>query len=251
METVFQPKILAFLCNWCSYAGADMAGVSRIQYPPSIRVIRTMCSGRVDPLFIIQALRDGFDGVMVAGCHMGDCHYQDGNVYTLRRMNMLSHLLDLSGIGKNRVHLRWASAAEAQPFADYVSEVTGIISGLGRFDSKIHQLKLDALHRSLSTQRLRWLVGIDRQVTERCNVYGKKTDPVYFQQVLQEAVVAEYQKALIHETLSKSPVSIREMSETTGLPVYTVSLRLNDLERASLVNLAGHEGTTPRFALAA
>ncbi len=247
----FKPKILAFLCNWCSYAGADLAGVSRIQYPPSIRVVRTMCSGRVDPLFIIQALQEGFDGVFVGGCHIGDCHYQDGNLYTLRRMNMLADLLDISGIGRDRVHLRWASAAEAQPFADYVTEVTDIITKLGHFEKDKYELQLAGLARSLATRRLRWLVGIDRQITEKENVYKEKTDPEYFGKVLQEAIKAEYYKGLIQELITRGAVTVREMSEKTGLPLYTISLRLNDLERSGIASIEKCKGRTPKFVAAA
>jgi F420-non-reducing hydrogenase iron-sulfur subunit len=243
----FEPKILAFLCNWCSYAGADLAGVSRIQYPPNIRVVRTMCSGRVDPLFIIQAMQDGFDGVFVGGCHLGDCHYQEGNYHTLKRMDMLAQLLDESGIGRDRVHLRWASAAEAHPFADYVTEVTETIRKLGPFDKEKQRLALASLARSLSGSRLRWLVGIDRQVTEKLNVYQEKTDPEYFKKILQEAVQAEYQKAMIQELLAGGPITVKEMSEKTALPVYTVSVRLNELERVGMADIAGYDGRTPKF----
>ncbi len=247
----FKPKILAFLCNWCSYAGADLAGVSRIQYPPSIRVVRTMCSGRVDPLFVIQALQDGFDGVFIGGCHIGDCHYQDGNLYTLHRMDMVAHLLDISGIGRDRVHLRWASAAEAQPFADHVTEITDVITKLGPFDKTTHELPLAALARALATRRLRWLVGIDRHISEEENVYLEKTDPEHFKKVLQEAVSAEYHKGLIQELITRGPVTVREMSEKTGLPVHTISLRLNDLERSGVAELDSCEERTPKFVASA
>lgn len=251
MNDLFKPKILAFLCNWCSYAGADLAGVSRIQYPPGIRVVRTMCSGRVDPLFVIQALQDGFDGVFVGGCHIGDCHYKDGNVHTLKRITMLAQLLDMAGIGQKRVHLKWASAAEAQPFADYVFEVTEIITAIGPFDKTAFDLQLAALTRTLSSPRLRWLVGIDREVTERENVYREKTDPDQFRKILQNAMETEYQKAMIQELLTLGPITVNEMSEKTGLPLYTISLRLNDLERAGMATLAGHEGMNPKFIAAA
>lgn len=242
-----KPKILAFLCNWCSYAGADLAGVSRIQYPSAIRIIRTMCSGRVDPLFVIQALQNGFDGVFVGGCHIGDCHYQDGNRYTQQRMEMLAHLLDISGIGRNRIHLRWASAAEAQQFADYVTEVTATITHLGSFDKIRYELQLAALARALSTPRLRWLVGIDRYLAEQENVYNEKTDPDHFKSVLQNALETEYHKALIQELLIRGPVTVKEMALKTGLPVYTISLRLNDLERVGLAELDSCEERTPKF----
>lgn len=243
----FQPKILAFLCNWCSYAGADLAGVSRIQYPPSIRVVRTMCSGRVDPLFVIHALQEGFDGVFVGGCHIGDCHYQDGNLHTLKRMEILARLLDLSGVGRDRVHLRWASAAEAQQFADHVTETTGTVSKLGPFEKQRYALQLASLTRTLSSPRLRWLVGMDRQLAEHENVYHEKTDPEHFEKVLEDAIRTEYHKSLIQELLAQGPMSVPEMAERTGLPLHTISLRLNDLERGGLADVGECEGSTPKF----
>ncbi|MBU3949756.1 MAG: hydrogenase iron-sulfur subunit [Proteobacteria bacterium] len=248
MNDSYKPKILAFLCNWCSYAGADLAGVSRIQYPPFIRVVRVMCSGRVDPLFIVNALKEGFDGVLVSGCHIGDCHYLEGNKYTVKRMEILAQLLDLSGIGRKRVHLRWASAAEAKPFADNVIEVSNIIKEAGPFNAKDHEMALNALTRALSTTRLRWLVGIDRHLTENENVYHEKTDPILFEKVKNDAITAEYQKALIQEALSKGPVTVREMADQTGIAIYTVSKRLNELELGGMADLKSCEGNTPRFA---
>jgi F420-non-reducing hydrogenase iron-sulfur subunit len=105
MAEIFEPNIVAFLCNWCSYAGADMAGISRIQYRPNIRVIRVMCSGRVDPVFIFEALLSGFDGVLVLGCHPGDCHYLVGNYQAEKVMNRVSKLMEIAGISKERLFL--------------------------------------------------------------------------------------------------------------------------------------------------
>ena len=125
------PRIIAFLCNWCSYAGADLAGTSRIQYPPSIRVIRVPCSGRVNPQYIIKALADGADGVMVSGCHPGDCHYLEGNYYARRRFAVLKRLLSLAGFHPDRVQFTWVSASEGAKFAEVVSTVTEKIRVLG------------------------------------------------------------------------------------------------------------------------
>jgi F420-non-reducing hydrogenase iron-sulfur subunit len=127
----FEPTIVAFLCNWCSYAGADLAGVSRIQYPPTIRVVRVMCSARVNPLFILKALVAGLDGVLVCGCHPGECHYMKGNYYTRRRVTAVRHLLDTIGIEPERVRLAWVAASEATRFAETVAEFTTTIKGLG------------------------------------------------------------------------------------------------------------------------
>jgi F420-non-reducing hydrogenase iron-sulfur subunit len=127
----FEPKIIAFACNWCSYAGADLAGVSRIQYPPTTRIIRVMCSGRVSPMFILEALRSGADGVLVTGCHLGDCHYLTGNEKAIRHVEMARSLLGLLGIEAERLRLEWISAAEGARFAQVVSEFTDQIRELG------------------------------------------------------------------------------------------------------------------------
>jgi F420-non-reducing hydrogenase iron-sulfur subunit len=127
----FQPRIIAFACNWCSYAGADLAGVSRIQYPPTTRVIRVMCSGRVSPMFILEALRSGADGVLVTGCHLGDCHYISGNERAIQNIEMARSLIELLGIEPQRLRLEWISAAEGARFAALVQEFTDQIRELG------------------------------------------------------------------------------------------------------------------------
>ena len=130
-EEEFNPKILAFLCNWCSYAGADLAGTSRLKYPASILPIRVMCSSRVDPLFIIRAYLGGADGVLIAGCHPGDCHYQKGNYYTRRRFTMLKKILEGLGLESDRLCLSWISASEGQKYAKVATEFTIKIKKLG------------------------------------------------------------------------------------------------------------------------
>ena len=130
-ENEFQPKILGFACNWCSYAGADLAGTSRIQYPPNIKIVRVMCSGRVNPLFILKALRMGIDGVLVSGCHPGDCHYQTGNYYARRRIAITKKFLEYIGIDPRRVQASWISASEGRKFARVVTEVTKEIKEAG------------------------------------------------------------------------------------------------------------------------
>ena len=132
----FEPKIVAFCCNWCSYAGADLAGTSRIQYSPNIRVIRVMCSGRVNPLFVIKALSIGADGVLVLGCHPGDCHYIEGNYKTMRRIPLLRKMLKQLGIEEERVRLEWVSASEGAKFAEVTNGFTESIRKLGPFKAE-------------------------------------------------------------------------------------------------------------------
>jgi coenzyme F420-reducing hydrogenase delta subunit len=133
----FEPKIVAFLCNWCSYAGADLAGVSRIQYPPNTRVIRVPCSGRVDPMFILKCLQDGYDGVLVSGCHPGDCHYISGNYVARRKFAILKTMLEFIGIEPDRVQFSWVSAGEGEKFSKVISRVTETVRALGPADKMV------------------------------------------------------------------------------------------------------------------
>ena len=126
-----EPKVVAFLCNWCSYAGADLAGVSRIQYPANVRVVRVPCSGRIDPLFIVKALQEGADGVLIAGCHPGDCHYISGNLVARRKFALLKGFLEYVGIAPERVQFSWVSASEGGRFAALVQQVVEDIKALG------------------------------------------------------------------------------------------------------------------------
>ena len=131
MAETFEPKIVSFLCNWCSYAGADLAGTSRIEYPQNIRIIRVPCSGRVEPLFVVKAFLDGADGVMVLGCHPGDCHYQQGNYYAQRRYAVMHKLLDFTGVEADRLFVDWVSASEGKRFAEVVTTFTEKIRKIG------------------------------------------------------------------------------------------------------------------------
>ncbi len=130
----FEPKIIAFLCNWCSYRAADLAGTARIKYEPNIRMLRVMCSGRVDPSFVLKAFALGADGVMIAGCHPGECHYLEQNYKTMRRFSMLKHTLQAMGMEDDRVRLQWASAAEGVLLAGAINEMIEQVRALGPLD---------------------------------------------------------------------------------------------------------------------
>jgi coenzyme F420-reducing hydrogenase delta subunit len=138
----FQPKIVGFLCNWCSYAGADLAGTSRIPYPQNILIIRVPCSGRVDPLFVLKAFLDGADGVMVLGCHPGDCHYQEGNYIAQRRYTIMHRLLEFTGIESGRLMVNWVSASEGKRFAEVVTGFTEQVRDLGPLTIRTNEKEL-------------------------------------------------------------------------------------------------------------
>ena len=127
----YEPKIVAFLCNWCSYSGADAAGSARKTSPPNVRIIRFMCSGRVDPRFVLKAFQSGADGVLILGCHPGDCHYKEGNYKALRRIFLLKRVLNQLGIEDERVRMDWVSAKEADRFVDIVHDMVNKVKALG------------------------------------------------------------------------------------------------------------------------
>jgi F420-non-reducing hydrogenase iron-sulfur subunit len=130
-ELTFEPRIIAYLCNWCTYTGADLAGTSRLQYPPNVRIIRLMCSGAVDVSYILKPLLDGADGVLIGGCHPGDCHYQEGNYKARRRVAILEETLKSMGLDAERVRLRWISASEGARFAETITEFTAQLKAMG------------------------------------------------------------------------------------------------------------------------
>ena len=136
---VFEPRITAFVCNWCTYAGADLAGTSRLKYPANIRVIKLTCTGRIAPGFILKAFQEGADGVLVSGCHPGDCHYTSGNYYARRRWTIFRQLLDFAGIDQRRVQFSWVSAAEGRKWSELVGRVTADVRALGPF-SAFHEI---------------------------------------------------------------------------------------------------------------
>ncbi len=131
MDKNFEPKIVVFLCNWCSYAGADLAGVSRIQYSSNIRIIRVPCSGRINPFYIVKALQNGVDGVLVSGCHPGDCHYISGNMSARRKFSLFKNFMEYIGMEPDRVNFTWVSASEGPRFAQIIEKVIDQVRNLG------------------------------------------------------------------------------------------------------------------------
>ncbi len=127
------PKIMAFVCNWCTYAGADLAGTSRMEYKPNVRIIKLPCTGRIDPVFIIKAFENGADGVLISGCHPGDCHYTTGNYHARRRWIAFKSLMEFTGIDMQRLHFSWVSASQAIKWVDLINEVTEEVGKLGPF----------------------------------------------------------------------------------------------------------------------
>jgi coenzyme F420-reducing hydrogenase delta subunit len=141
MSDVWEPKIISFFCNWCTYGAADLAGVSRFEHPPNTRVIRVPCSGRIDPKFILAAFRQGADGVWVSGCHPGDCHYIEGNFYARRKFALFKNLLEFNGIEPGRLHFSWISSAES---TKYLEVITGVIEAVRKLGPNERFVKKEA-----------------------------------------------------------------------------------------------------------
>ncbi len=144
----FEPKIVAFFCNWCTYTAADLAGTARMKYQPNVRVVRIMCSGRLDPQFVLAALREGADGVLVGGCHPGDCHYQEGNYKALRRFTLFKKLLASLGIEPERVRMEWIAASEGDKVKTTINEITEAVRRLGPL--RLEPRALDGIEKSLA-----------------------------------------------------------------------------------------------------
>lgn len=247
----FEPRILGFLCNWCSYAGADLAGVSRFQYPPTLRVIRVMCSGRVDPTFVLRAFSRGIDGVMVLGCHPGDCHYATGNYYARNRVKVLKQLLELAGVNPDRLILDWVSAGEGERFATLVRDFTERIKALGPFglaeDMEELPERLAAARRVVESEQIRWLMGREWEMIEQGDVYGQAVSQEAFDALLESNVVAEYLRSRLLLLAADRPLSVKEMAGEMGMASRLVLPHVVALEQAGLMDMVGIEGNSPRY----
>jgi len=252
MVKKFEPKILGFLCNWCAYAGADLAGVSRIQYPPNIRAIRVMCSGRIDPEFVLQALAAGIDGVMIGGCHPGDCHYLEGNYQAEKNVKAVKKLLERAGADSKRLRLEWVSAGEGARFAEVIADFIDEIRELGpntipRDEKKL--LSLNAAREALGDYRLRELVAHEREVTEEENVYGEKITQERFDEVLDEAIDLEFIGKMVSEVLKEGPCSVKQIGAKIGVPPQKILQTVVELRQRGLIEMDSIKGTSPLYAL--
>jgi F420-non-reducing hydrogenase iron-sulfur subunit len=226
----FEPKILSFLCNWCAYAGADLAGISRFQYPPNTRVIRVMCSGRVDPIFIPKTFLAGYDGVMILGCHPGDCHYLTGNYQAEKKINLTRKLLAMAGIDSERLLLDWVSAGEGERFSQVVRQFIEKIRTLGPFPLDVEMKgKLKAVRASLEGEKIRWMVGKGPELMEMENVYKERVSKERLEELIEATILDELVKNRIIQLVEIKPITATEISQTLNLKLkdtlsYLVSL---------------------------
>ncbi|MCR4401454.1 MAG: hydrogenase iron-sulfur subunit [Firmicutes bacterium] len=256
----FEPRIIGFLCNWCSYAGADLAGTSRLAYPANLRVIRVMCSGRVDPEMMIEPFLRGADGVMVLGCHIGDCHYLTGNCQAEQRVSAVWKVLDHLGVDRRRLFLDWVSAAEGERFAEMVEGFVESVKALGPagggpaskegLSQEELGFRCEVAQRVVSGERFRWLVGRIKALSEEGNAYRARVSPEKAGALMQSVVAEECLRAAIEALAGKAPVSVRDIASRLGISTHLVLEQTAYLKRRGTIEQYDVLGRSPRYVLA-
>jgi F420-non-reducing hydrogenase iron-sulfur subunit len=248
--TEFEPKVLGILCNWCSYAGADLAGVSRFQYPTNIRTLRVMCSTRVTPHVLLEIFRSGVDGVVVGGCHIGDCHYITGNYYTEKRMALTKSLMKTAGLEPERLSFYMVSASEGKRFAELITDFVETIKGLGpsraTTDPKLSR-RLDAAIETAKAYRLRLLNGKELGLVQTGNVYDKPIDPKRLDALLDKAVKEEFERNFILQLTRDRPLSVKEMAKELDAPPDEILEQVVFLRSRSMIALDSIDGVSPKY----
>lgn len=247
--TDFEPKIVGYLCNWCSYAGADLTGVSRIQYPSNLRIIRVMCSGRVEPAMPLNLLLQGADGVMITGCHIGDCHYITGNLYAKRKFILLRKLVEKTGMSPDRVMLEWVSASEGQKFAEVVTEFIDRVKELGpnKLDDPKLVLNLRAAKLTAEEYRIRAFVGKEEKLVTEGNVYDESMTEEEFDTIMDEALDKEYTRNKLRLMLAEQPSSVKALAAETGIDPKEVLEHVVVLRQRGWIDLEKIEGQSPVY----
>jgi F420-non-reducing hydrogenase iron-sulfur subunit len=255
--SLFEPKILGLLCNWCSYAASDLAGISRIQLPPTMRIIRVMCTGSIDPAMVFEAFENGIDGVVIMGCHFGDCHYLTGNYNAEKKVKMIKLLLAKTDCEPERFHLEWVSAAEGPKFAEVVKNFTAKITSLGpnplfengEMDpSKLKKL-LGAKHAS-EAFKLRAVVGREKKLTEEGNVYGDKVPQDEYEKWMTDFVNEQYIRSRILDAVRIEPKTVQQLAEDLNIPTKIAFLHVGRLWKKQMILPVGHEGVSPTYSIA-
>jgi len=250
-----QIRITGFLCNWCAYAGADLAGVSRIPFPPTLRAVRVMCSGRVDPAFVIEAFLAGSDGVLIGGCHPGECHYERGNHTAMTTVSLLKRLLAHMGVNPYRLRLEWISSAEGIRFAQVIRDFTDVLENMGPLGMEMGtersnlRLKLKAARNAVSGEKLRWVASRHERFVKEGNQYGEIFTQHELDRMLDGVVIEEL---LIHQILlmlSRGPMKKEEICCHLNAPETKIDLWLDCLARKEQIQLAGTRNGSPVYDL--
>jgi len=249
----FNPKIVGFLCNWCSYAGADLAGVSRFKYPSNLKIIRVMCSGSVDPAVVLEALLRGADGVLVCGCHPGDCHYQEGNDHAARRIETLRKLVALTGLEPQRLRLEWVSASEGKRFAEIVDDFVQTISELGPNPVAGESPDIDIMEglyvarSAVDDFRLSLLINKEHTLETKPNAFNKIVSSEEIQDLINRAILDEYARCRILLATRSDALSVKEISSRIHMPEEDVLKHIVLLRDRGLITMTEIQGTSPLY----
>ncbi len=249
----YDPKIIGYLCNWCCYAGADLAGVSRIQYPHNIRIIRVMCSSRIEPSIILEMFIQGIDGVFIGGCHPGDCHYMEGNYHTVYRIEMTKNLMKRAGLNPDRLRLEWVSASESVRFAEIMKDMTQKIKEHGPSPISGPTPDLNILEQLVIARdaaddfRLRLLCAKAYNIIHKGNVYRKHIEDERFEGIMEEIIEEEVLRQRILRSLMKKSRSVKEIASDIKTPSRKVLEHLVVLRDRGLVGLEKIEGSSPIY----
>jgi len=250
---MYRPKIIGFFCNWSLPTEVDIASTSRIYGYPKILIVRVKCVGRIDPAIVLETFAKGADGIVVIGCHPPDCHYIEGNLQAERKIKMLKKLISLAGIEPERLRLNWAYASEIERFAEIIENFRNQVTTLGqsplageRPDTNI-LLNINAARAATEDFRLRVLVGRERELTEKENVYGEKISQGEFDVLLHEIAEAEFVRHKIHLLAKEKPMSVKEIAAITNMKPALVLRHVVNMRRKGMITLDHVERTTPFY----
>ncbi|MDH5782805.1 MAG: hydrogenase iron-sulfur subunit [Candidatus Bathyarchaeota archaeon] len=250
---MYRPKIIGFICNWSLPTEVDITSTSRMHGYPKIRIVQVMCVGRIDPAIVLETFAKGADGVLVIGCHPPDCHYIDGNLQAERKIKMLKKLISLTGLEPERLRLDWAYASEIERFAKIIDDFRNQVTALGpspltgeKPDTDI-LLNINAARAAAEDFRLRVLVGRERELTEKENVYGEKISQEEFDSLLHEIAEAEFIRHKIHLLTKEKPMSVKEIAAITNMKPALVLRHIVNMRRKGMITLDHVERTTPLY----
>jgi len=250
---IFRPKIVGFICNWSLPPEVDLTSTSTVYRHPKISIVRVMCVGRIDPSIVLETFANGADGVLVVGCHPPDCHYIEGNLQAERNVKMLKKLISRTGLEPERLRLDWAYASEIGRFAKIVNDFRNHVTALGqsalageRPDPNI-LLNIKAAKAAAEDFRLRVLVGKERELTEKKNMYREKISQEEFDKIMDANIGVEYLRNKIYLLVKNAPMSVRELSEHLDVDPKEVLQHLVVMKQEGLVAVNRVKGTTPFY----
>lgn len=250
---MFRPKIIGFVCNWSLPTEVDLTGPSGLHGYPKIRIVRVMCVGRIDPAIVLDTFAKGADGVLVIGCHPPDCHYIEGNLQAERKIKMLKKLVSLTGLEPERLQLDWIYAPEIGRFAKIINDFRNQVTAMGpspvtgeRPDANI-LLNIKAAKAATEDFRLRDLVGREKELIDDGNVYGEEFSQRDFDEIMDEAINAEYERNRIYLMVKKEPLSVKDLSRHLGVDSRTVLRHMVVMRQRGWITVDRVEGTSPLY----